>query len=351
MPLSFRMARPPALALTFTACLLMGAAIVQADPAIDKTSKIGTGLYEIVVDTTADLVYVAAAGRRGDTQAFIYGLDPKTLEIKKTIDVSAAAAYGLGINQKTQTLFTTNTRANSVSVIDLKDGKVINTIANDGRAHGREIIVDEDANLAYVSMVGGDGATGKIWVVDGAKGTLVEVIDDVGLGVTGLALDKAKNRIYATDMTTRQVAVVDLAEKKVVERWNSDGESPINAAFDAATNRLFVTNQGSGTLTVFDTNSGDIVKTLPTGEGALGVAFSPKSNLVFVANRRAGTVSVVDAAKLEIVASLATGTHPNTVAVDPRSGTAFVSNKAKSGGRNAPPVDDPAGDTVTSLVP
>src|SRR5690606_4680442 len=185
----------------------------------------------------------------------------------------------------------------------------------------------------------------------GAKAEMVEVIDDVGIGVTGLALDKARNRIYATDMTTNQIAVVDLAEKKVIERWTAGGESPINASLDAETNRLFVTNQGSGTLTVFDTETGEIVKTIPTGEGALGVRFDPVSNVVFVANRRAGTVSVVDAESLEVVANLATGTHPNTIAVDPRSGVAYVSNKAKSGGRNAPPVDDPNGDTVTRIVP
>ena len=66
-------------------------------------------------------------------------------------------------------------------------------------------------------------------------------------------------------------------------------------------------------------------------------------------NRRAGTVTVLDGKSLEIVENLTAGSLPNTVAIDTKGKRVYVTNKAKSGGRNAAPVDDPSGDTVSLI--
>jgi YVTN family beta-propeller protein len=86
-----------------------------------------------------------------------------------------------------------------------------------------------------------------------------------------------------------------------------------------------------------------------TGAQALGIGFNPKTNRIYVANRQAGTVSVIDATSYEIVAELEAGSLPNTVSIDSRTNLTYVTNKAKRGGRGAPPVDDPNGDTVTMI--
>ena len=66
----------------------------------------------------------------------------------------------------------------------------------------------------------------------------------------------------------------------------------------------------------------------------------------------AGTVTVIDAsADYQVVGNFETGTHPNTVVVDRTTNNAYVTNKGRSGGRGAPPVDDPRGDTVTIIRP
>src|SRR5690606_8464580 len=103
--------------------------------------------------------------------------------------------------------------------------------------------------------------------------------------------------------------------------------------------------------TVLNADSGELLKTIETGDKALGVAFDPERKRIYVANRGAGTVTVIDSESYETHGNLETGTHPNTIAIDPRTGNAYVTNKAKSGGRNAPPVDDPNGDTVTIITP
>lgn len=336
-------------ALMASLVLSAGAQSAAPKPAVEKSARVGDGVYEVVVGD--DAVYVAAAGRRAGPdakpEAKVVALDPKTLEVKQTIDVSEAPAYGLGINRKTQRLYTSGTRTGSVSVIDLKAGKIVASIKSDAdpKAHTFRVLPDETTNTVYVSLASKDG---KIWVVDGKTNTIAHTITGL-VQPTGLALDAAGNRLYAALMGTNEIAVIDLKTREVAARYPAGGERPTQLAFDAKTNRLFITNQTTGDMTVLDTKAGTIVKTVKTGAQALGIGFNPTTNRIYVANRQGGTVTVIDAATYEIVADLPAGSLPNTVAIDLRTNAVYVTNKAKSGGRGAPPVDDPNGDTVTMI--
>ncbi len=338
---------------TLVAGLSAGGAEAQAAsessvPAIGTTAFVGAGIYEIAVSPSTGIVYAAAIGQ-GQGNAKIYGLDPETLETVSTIDVSEAPAFGLGLNDRTQTLYTTNTRVGSASAIDLRSGSVrtIETPLDPG-AHLREVVVDEEANTIYMSSFGEDGA---IWVIDGATNEIVAVVRGVGDGSSGMALDRAANALYVTNLNSNDISVLDLSSRQVVRRFSAGGDRPTNAAFDPATNRLFVANQNSADLTVLDVRTGELLKSIPTGAGALGVTFNSGNGLVYVANRMAGTVTVVDGASLEVVTTLGVGSRPNTIAVNPSTNVAYVTKKPISGGRGGPPVADPNGDTVTRLAP
>jgi len=335
-------------ALLASTILTVGAQSAPPKPAVDKSVKVADGVYEVVAGS--DAVYVASTGRRGPDakpEAKIVVLDPQTLDVKKSIDVTAEPAFGLGLNEKTQMLYTSNTRSGSVSVIDLKAGKVVATIKSeaDPKAHTFRVLADEANNKVYVSLASKDG---KIWIIDGKTNTIAHTITGL-VTPTGLALDAAANRLYTALMGSNEIGVIDLKTNEVVSRYPAGGERPTQLAFDARTSRLFITNQASGDMTVLDTKAGTIVKTVKTGAQALGIGFNPKTNRIYVANRQAGTVSVIDATSYEILAELPAGTLPNTVSVDPRTNLTYITNKAKGGGRGAPPVDDPNGDTVTMI--
>jgi YVTN family beta-propeller protein len=320
---------------------------------IEEKVKVAPGLYQIVYSPSTNTVYVASVGERGADNAQIVELDGDTLERKDTIELSVPL-YGLGLNEKTQTLYGTDTRAGNVVAIDLETDDVIATIGNSDGAHVRETVVDEDANLVYISVVGrGDGAADEVWVIDGETNSLSHKIAVDTEQMTGIALDAEGNRVFGTGMGANEIAVVDLEKREVVERWPAGGERPTNAAYDAASGRLFVTNQGTGTLTVLDADDGSLIESIETGAGALSVAFDEDDNRIYVSNRQAGTVSVVDGASYEVVAQLETGTLPQTIAIDYAGDRVYVSNKAQGLGRNAPPDAvppvDPNGDTVVLI--
>lgn len=316
-----------------------------AAPAVEKTIKVGAGLYELAVSHGSNLVHVAAVGQRGANAASIIGLDLRTLETRSTIDLGQDAAFGLAANNRRGLLLATGTRAGAFKIIDIRTGTVRAKLTHGEGAHLRQVVVDEARDRAFATSFGARGRPSAIWVVDTAGDRIASVISD-GLegGITGLAFDAANDRLFATALTSNEVVEVSLTRNAGVRRFASGGEGAVNIAFDPASGRLFCTNQRSGTLTVLNAASGEVVKSIETGAGALGVTLSADGAMACVANRGAGTTSVVDTRGLTVVASLATGTHPNTVAVDGRSGLAYVTNKARMPPRRPPAGQAPAGD-------
>ena len=229
---------------------------VQAQQVTQKV-KPGKGLYEIVYSEKGNAVYVASTGTRGQQGAGkVYQLDPLTLAVKDSIDVAAAPAFGLGLNDKTQILYTANTLSNSVHAIDLKSGKIIATITNGkDKSHTREIVVDEKNNLVYVSDVGGG-----IWVIDGKTNTFSRLIEDAGLSIAGLALNSRQGILHAIDIKSNKVVSYDLKKNTVIDSFPAGSKGAINLVLDEKTNRLFVTNQGNGDVTVLDAQSANCCK-------------------------------------------------------------------------------------------
>lgn len=336
----------------------------QAAPTIDKTHKIELGgLYELVFDPADNRLYVTATGGRGSEVAKLIVLDADTLEQVGEIDVTESPVYGLGINTKTKTLYGTNTRKGIVAAIDIATGKMTKIqLEGRDRAHVRDVVVDEEANKIYISVVGGRSRDPKVvpppsqvWVIDGATNKLERAIDIDKQVLTGIAVDTAGKRVFGTGLKSNEVFAVDLASGKVLGTWPSGGEAPVNIEYDAKHNRLFVANQGSGNVVVLDAQSGEQKGDIASGEGALDVIYNPLNDRLYVTNRKGGTTSVIDGTSFEIVANLETGTLPQTAVLDSKTGRVFVTNKARGRPRNAPadtPVPvDPNGDTVVIINP
>ncbi|MBE8712778.1 hypothetical protein C4F49_03690 [Sphingobacterium sp. KB22] len=315
---------------------------------VEKSSRAGSGIYEAVVNSNDGHIYVTGAGTRSTPGGAIYKINPETLAIVDSIVLKDNPPFGIGINNKTNIAYTTNTRTNSVSAVDLKNGKLLATFSNGSeKSHVREVLVDEAKNLIYVSNVGDPS---DIWVIDGKTNTVLHTIENTGKTTTGLAFNDKKDKLFVTNMGTNEVAVIDLASKKVEKSFSSGGESPVNIVAEGE--RLFVTNQKSGTVTVLNSKTGEVLKSIPTGEGAIGIAYDKKTNKIYSANRSTGTTTVIDGKTYAVLADLATGSHPNHVKVDPKTGVAYVINKTKGGrpveGQPAPGPDT-NGDTISKI--
>jgi YVTN family beta-propeller protein len=138
-----------------------------------------------------------------------------------------------------------------------------------------------------------NGDAGSITVIDPKSDAAVATIDVGGKLEYGVAGEHGK--LFVNGAAKREVVSIDTATNKVVAHWPvPECESPHGLAIDAASHRLFVSCLNEK-LNVVDSQSGQVVATVPIGKGSDAVVFDPKRKLLFSSNGKDGTISVIAA--------------------------------------------------------
>ncbi|KOG61236.1 hypothetical protein ADK76_14120 [Streptomyces griseoflavus] len=328
--------RATALAVAAGSVLAVGGTAVAHDrPAHQPsyrvdTAQLATGLYQSAYSERHHVLWTTTAvGRPPVTRSRLLKVDPKTLKTKAaytppvTDQATGAveAVYGVAVDDEHDTVWTTNTRNNSVAVYNQRTGKHLATLP--GVAHAREVVIDKRHDLAWA---GGFG-DGSVVAFDTRTFKEKKRVKVEGAGTAGLAVDTRTGTAYATDLTNDRIIVV--SPYKSEPRFIPTGDAPIGIELSADGRTAYTANQAAGTLSVVDLRKGTVTRTVATGAGAISVAADHRSGRVFVANRGSGTTTVVDPEKGTVLADLATGPNPNHVTV--RRGTAYVVDKSAAG--------------------
>ena len=104
------------------------------------------------------------------------------------------------------------------------------------------------------------------------------------------------------------------------------GQPALNNPTGLAVNGTYayVANQGTNTVSVINTATGTVVKTITVGSQPSAVAINPTAKRAYVANRASSTISVIDTSTNAVVGSaIRVGTSPQDVAVN-TTGTPIV---------------------------
>lgn len=237
---------------------------------------------------------------------------------KKIGSVPADGAHGIALALDKNLGFSTNGRAGTVTVFDLK------TLQPKTQIKAGE---NPDA-IIY------DHHSGKIVVMNGRSHDVMiiepdslKVIATIPLGgkLEFAAADPA--HIYVNVEDTGEIASVDSKTWKADRRWKLAGcEEPSGLALDEKTHHLFSVC-GNKKMVVVDVTNGKIVATLDTGSGTDGAAFDPELGYAFASNGGDATLTVVKAdknGKYAVLGNVPTQRGARTLAVDPKSHRVFL---------------------------
>ena len=110
-------------------------------------------------------------------------------------------------------------------------------------------------------------------------------------------------------------------------------------ALDPVRGHLFVAGRATNSVYVIDTNTLQVIKTIPVGKEPLGVAFLDP--YVYVANHESDSVHLIDAQQLmavsQVLLGLRYGVQPTHLAVDPAHKKVYVVLSARSRSSNPTP--------------
>jgi len=203
--------------------------------------------------------------------------DSESLAVIREVKLAAHNPDAILYEPVGKHVFTFNGASKDVTVLDASSLEVVATLAVPDKP---EYAVDDGNGHIFVNI---ESEAGQMTVIDSRKLSIIRTFPLPGCATpSGLAIDKAHHRLFSV-CDGKIMVVTDAATGKQVARVPV-GDGPDAAAFDAKRGLAFSSN-GDGTLTVVREESADrytVQATVPTQRGARTMALDPATGKVYV---------------------------------------------------------------------
>lgn len=317
-----------------------------------NSAAIAPGLYQTAYSPKNKVLFVTSAvGRPPVKTSQISKVDPKTLKVIASVqppvdsarDEQVMAVYGIAVDDQNNNIWVTNTRAGTVSVYGQEKLNLIKQFPHGSAVHGRDVVVDEKLNKAFVSSP----TSNQLYVFDTAT---LEALEPITLPSStrqdftamSLSYDKQAQKLYTVSRTTNELAIIDTQNTQVEKTIALPGMKNLSGVSIAPSlQRVFITGQSTDNVAVYDLKSGEVIKTILVGAGPLNVLWDEKTKAAYITNRGSDTVAILNGDG-ELIANLASGSFPNHIVTD-NEGDLFLVNKARG-------QDDSSADQLTRIT-
>ena len=291
----------------------------------------------ILADAASHRVYVSHATK-------IVVADTETGAIVGEIG-DAAGVHGIALAPELGRGFTSNGRANTSTIVDLKTFAAIATVPTGPNPDSIRYLADRKEVWTF------NHGGGSITVFDPMTGAVGATIQ-IGGALEEAVEDPAAGRVYVNVEDANAIAVVDAAAHTVVGKWPlTDCDGPTGLAFDARNHHLLASCDGS--TAIVDSTSGKTVAHFPTASRVDGNGFDPASRLAF-ASSGTGVVTIAheDAPdRFTVVQTLQTQASGRTMCLDPVTHRVYVPVAATTPGANGRPPVTPGTMKVLVFAP
>jgi DNA-binding beta-propeller fold protein YncE len=293
-------------------------------PAVGHAQTFKVEKFDIKGEGGTDYVSVeAATGRvfvsRADHMMVVEGSTGKVLgDIPNTPGV-----HGAGIATKAGHGFTTNGGDMTVTMFDLKTLAVIKRIMVGDGLDG--VMYDEPDDKIILTRH--SRPIGTLTALDPKTGDIVGTAELEDNGPEGAAAD-GKGHIFVNNENKGTIQVIDVKTWKATASWPlapCAGAGPTGIAYDKATNRIFAgCNKNS---VVVDASTGKIVATIANGTRVDALGWDPSKKLIYIPNGGEGNVTVVhqdSPDKYTVVETVPTFPGAKTITVDPKTHNVYL---------------------------
>ncbi len=302
----------------------LGGVLVDAYPPADSP-KAGDSGYKVVKtipipgDEGWDYVAVDSAARRVYVShgSHVVVLDADTDAVVGDI-LDTQGVHGIAIASDLGRGFTSNGRANTVTVFDLK---TLSTIATVKAGTNPDAIVYDAGTRRVFTM---NGRSSDLTAINAADGT---VVGSLALGgKPEFAVSDGQGSVFVNIEDKSELVQFDPQKLVVVHRWPmAPCEEPSGLAMDLKSRRLFA-GCGNKLMAVINADSGKVVATVPIGDGVDANGFDPATNFAFASNGQ-GTLTVVhedSPDKSTVVEDVPTKRSARTMGLDLKSHAIFL---------------------------
>ena len=313
-------------------------AVSLAVPSIAHAQAFKVEKFDIKGEGGTDYVAVeAATGRvfvsRTDHMMVVEGATGKVVgDIPNTPGV-----HGAGIATKAGHGFTTNGGDMTVTMFDLKTLAVIRRIMVGPGLDG----IMYDGPDDKIILTNHSRPIGTLTALDPKTGDIVATVELEDTAPEGAAAD-GNGHIFVNNEGKNTMQVIDVKTWKATASWPlAPCEGPTGIAYDKASNRIF--SGCNSNSVVVDAGTGKVVASVKNGTRVDALGWDPSKKLMYIPNGNEGNVTVVhqdSADKYTVTATVPTFAGAKTIAVDPMSHNVYLFQPER-GPAPPPPADAP----------
>jgi len=272
----------------------------------------GEGFWDyLAVDSAARRLYISHGTHVQVMDTGSYALVGDIPDTQGVHGIALAPELGRG--------FTSNGRANTVTIFDLKTLKTLGTASTGANP---DAIVYDGVTKRVFTM---NGRSNNSTAINAADGTVAGTVDLAGK--PEFAAADGKGNIYVNLEDKSELVQLDAQNLKVLNRWPlAPCEEPSGLAMDQVNRRLFAGCHNQ-MMAVVDADTGKVVATPAIGQGVDANRFDPETKYAF-ASCGDGTLTVVhedSPNKFSVVEDVPTKRSARTMALDEKTHNIFLS--------------------------
>jgi DNA-binding beta-propeller fold protein YncE len=200
-----------------------------------------------------------------------------------------------------------------IAIVDLKKGKVIKEIIGKPETEGVEF--SKDGKKLIVT----NESDNSITIHDMKSGKLLKsiLVGQYGERPRGIKVSPdGKTYVVTLELSDKMLVLNDKFE---VIKEVSTGKSPYGVSFDRKGKRVFVAANKEKALQVFDAKTFEKIKDIPTGDRCWHFSFTPDDQQIMLACGKSSEVVIIDANKLEVTKRIADKEMPWGIVTYPKS--------------------------------
>gem|GEM_PF-6055262 len=277
--------------------------IDSASQSITQTIQTHWAATDIAISPIADIAFVVhSICGTSSTVNPLYVIDLQTQEIITTIAVGECA-YTVNISPDGSRVYVNGFRKHEtdsdIYVIDTSTYQVINTINIENSTHsGFEI--NSTGTTAYALVhPEKEFVEGWVSVLDLNTGNSIATIS-VGFFPFDAVLSPDETKLYVTSYEDHTISVIDTVQNSVIHTIEKECiPTPVysNCHFAGITisqdgSRLYVA-ENIGAINVFDTNTYQLVATIPTIYNQMHLLITPDNSFLYTTSQNS-TITIID---------------------------------------------------------
>src|SRR3954469_2977629 len=235
--------------------------------------------------------------------------------------LNTPGVHGAGLATRAGHGFTTNSGDETVTMFDLKTLAVLKQIKVGPGLDG----IMYDAPDDKIILTNHSRPIGTLTALDPVSGDVVATVELEDNSPEGAAAD-GRGHIFVNNEGKNSIQVIDVKTWKATASWPlAPCDGPTGIAYDKASNRIF--SGCNKTSVVVDATSGKVVATIANGNRVDALGWDPARKLIYIPNGAEGNVTVAHqdgADKYSVVATVQTVPGAKTITVDSNTHNVYL---------------------------